>query len=33
MLARNSMPFDETRLETQIVRGIFVERMSFASFV
>ncbi len=28
----NSMPFDSTMRLTQIVRGIFVDRTSFASF-
>ena len=33
MLATNSMPFESTSRETQIVRGIVVERMSLASRV
>ena len=31
MLARNSIPFDRTSRLTQIVRGIFVDRMRRAS--
>ena len=31
MLARNSIPFESTSRLTQMVRGIFVDRMSFAS--
>ena len=33
MLSRNSMPFDSTRRATQMVRGMVVERTSFASRV
>ena len=33
MLATNSIPFDSTSRVTQMVRGIVVERMSFASRV
>ena len=33
ILTMNSMPLDRTRRATQIVRGMRVERMSFASLV